>query len=100
MSTFAQRLRWCLKHGDMTVADLKHFFDRPYATVRMWVYDARRTPRGPAGNRAEQLLRSLEKKIKRGLVIPAEISSRERPAYLKKIRHDSSAGLSASHSAG
>ena len=99
MAEFTKRLRWCLKHGNMTVADLKHWFDRPYATVRMWVFDAR-TPRGPSGKSADLLLRQLEARIRKGLTIPSTLSSHERPAYVRKLRHGHSAGVPAPHTAG
>ena len=98
MADFAKRLRWCLKNGNMTVADLKHWFDRPYATVRTWVFEARE-PRGPSGNHAHTLLAVLERKIKRGLVIPATLSSNDRPDHIRKLRHDASATLPGARSA-
>jgi hypothetical protein len=95
MSEFAKRLRWCIKHGDLTVADLQHWFDRPYATVRTWVFDAR-VPRGPAGRQAFQRLRPLELKIRRGFSVPVDLSNDERPVFIRKLR-DESLGLSQTH---
>jgi len=99
MSSFQARLRWCLKHGRMTVADLQHWFDRPYPTVRMWVMEPRE-PRGPSGSDADKLLLQLEKKIKAGLVIPSSLSLQDRPTYMKRLRNGQRPGVPAAHSAG
>src|SRR3954469_8550036 len=97
MSIFAKRLNWCIKEGNLTVADLQHWFDRPYATVRTWVFDAR-VPRGPSGRAAFNALKVLETKIRRGLVVPSALSNDARPAYIRKLRHDAF-GLSDTRSA-
>lgn len=86
MAEFSRRLVRCMRQGRMTVADLSHWFSRPYPTVRTWVYD-RRQPEGPAGDEAERLLRRLERRVRDGLVIPVTLSKRQRPAYVKKLRH-------------
>lgn len=99
MSEFQKRLHWCLKHGNMTVADLKHWFDRPYPTVRMWVVEPR-APRGPSGTDANKLLLQLEKKIRGGLVIPSGLSLQDRPTYVKRLRNGQRSGVPAAHSAG
>lgn len=97
---FCDRLIACQKTGDMTVADLQHWFERPYATVRTWV-EHRRTPRGPSGREAERLLHLLEKAIaeRRYFPVPALLSSIERPSYLKKVRHEQSTPIPASGAA-
>lgn len=75
----------------MTVADLKHFFERPYPTVRLWIKEGR-LPRGPAGIAAAQLLKRLVSAVQTGFVVPTELSSRARPTYMKKLRHDCQRG--------
>ena len=102
MTDFTKRLRWCIKHGDMTVADLHHWFERPRSTVRTWVLHAR-IPGGPAAAKACLLLDLLEGRIKkrRGFPIPADLSWFDRPDYVKKLRHDTAgARLSTPHSTG
>lgn len=32
-----KRLEWCMRHGNMTVADLARWFGRPDPTVRGWI---------------------------------------------------------------
>jgi len=88
MTDFTKRLRRAMKDGDMTVADIHHWFERPRATVRTWVWDAR-TPQGPAGERAHLLLRHLEAKIasRSGFPIPQTLSAHERPNYVKRLRN-------------
>lgn len=73
----------------MTVADLHHWFGRPYATVKAWVNDDR-APRGPQGREAERLLTLLEAMIAEGrwFPVPITLSSYERPVYLQTVRHD------------
>ena len=102
MPDFTKRIRWCIKNGDMTVADLHHWFGRPRSTVRTWVLDAH-TPQGPAGNKAHLLLTLLERRIekKKGFPIPVDISAHARPDYVRKLRHAATgARVPAAHSAG
>ena len=40
MATFAQRLQRAQKGGNLTVADLARWFDRPYPTMRCWINGA------------------------------------------------------------
>ena len=100
MSDFCKRLLRAMKAGDMTVADVHHWFGRPRATVRTWVIDAR-TPQGPAGKRAYLLLDLLERRIKKraGFPIPVDMSAKLRPSYVKKLRHANSDRVSSAHSA-
>ena len=96
---FHRRLLRCMRDGDLTVADLHHWFDRPRATVRTWVVDAR-IPRGPSGRRADLLLQALEKKIRKGLVVPDQLSKDARPQFIRKLRHAAGPGLSRAYSTG
>ena len=86
--TFQGRLKRCLKAGNLTVADLARWFNRPDPTVRGWVLDGRQ-PAGPAKDR-DDLLRSLawlERRIavSNGFPVP-RMSQRERKAYLERMR--------------
>lgn len=61
MSTFQQRLRRCVERGNLTVADLCRWFDRPYATVRCWLVAGREPSGGPVTvRRAREKLVALE----------------------------------------
>ena len=59
--TFQERLRRCVERGNLTVADLARWFDRPYPTVRSWFKDGWEPGDGPATRlRMEDLLTRLE----------------------------------------
>ncbi len=100
MKSFTDRLAWCMRHGDVTVADLHHWFGRPRATVRTWAIDAR-VPQGPSGKKAHLLLALLESRIRAraGFPIPVDLSVATRPNYVKKLRHGNSVRVSASPTA-
>jgi hypothetical protein len=87
MDAFATRLAKVMRVGDLTIADLHHWFNRPRYTVRMWVL-LEREPRGPAGRLAHHALDRLEKEVmaRRGFPVPANLSSLERPAYIRQVR--------------
>ncbi len=95
MRSFSQRLAVCLEKGRMTKADLRRWFERPYATVETWLDDGRE-PRSPRGDEARRRLSLLERGIaeRRGFPIPLELSSTERPRYIEKLYHDISAAVS------
>lgn len=95
MKNFSQRLTICLRKGDMTVADLRQWFDRPYTTVERWVKDGRE-PRGPSGDEARRRLYILEGAIarKQGFPVPSSLSSLDRPHHIEKLYHANSAGVS------
>lgn len=80
----------------MTVSDLARWLDRPFSTVRVWT-TVGREPRGPAGRRADLLLAELEKKIRKGLVIPADLNDRERINYVEGLRDDCRKKLFGAH---
>lgn len=88
--TFSQRIERAIASGDLIVADLHHWFERPYPTVRLWRFGGTRKPPGPRGALAEARLKLLETAIvrKQGFPVPATLSSTDRPAYIKKVRHD------------
>ncbi len=96
---FHRRLLRCMRDGDLTCADLHHWFDRPRPTVRTWVVDAR-IPRGPSGRRADLLLQLLEKKVRAGLVVPSHLSKDARPQFIRKLRHAAGTSLPRAYSAG
>ena len=49
--TFQQRLQRCRERGNLTVADLARWFDRPYATVRSWLTEGWEPGDGPVTRR-------------------------------------------------
>ena len=59
MTTFRKRLLACARKGRLNTADLQHWFDRPYATVRYWLHGNEdfRPGAGPKNNRTEALKR-------------------------------------------
>lgn len=84
---FAHRLKWCMSRGDLTTADLHHWFERPRPTVRLWVKSGAE-PRGPSGDDARTRLDLLERAVtkKQGLPPPRTLSALERPAYIRQVR--------------
>jgi hypothetical protein len=48
MKSFQSRVNKIIKDGDLTVADLRDWFKRPYATVWRWTHSGW-VPRGPDG---------------------------------------------------
>lgn len=88
MSTFSQRLNWCLQRGELTISDLAIWFDRPRSTVNTWVQG--RTPKGPAGRLAETWLKTLQDWIrnKAGLPVPLELTQSRRVQYIQGLRDD------------
>ena len=94
MKSFSQRLARCAERGQLTKADLRRWFKRPYSTVETWLDDDRE-PRGPAGNEARHRLVLLEKGIaeRRGFPVPVELSATERPRHIEKLYHDISAAI-------
>ena len=86
--TFQQRLRACERGGNLTVADLARWFDRPYPTVRTWVQNGIEPGGGPIDKEhAESMLGLLETLIKQGRWFPiSRMSPRERIEHLAEIR--------------
>lgn len=97
MKPFASRLKCCLSGGNLTVADLSRWFDRPHPTVRGWIsngFDPRGGPHDVALVHA--LLDALELMIRkrRGLPIAKGISRAARIAHIERLRRDSNRRLS------
>ena len=88
---FSKRLAICLRKGQMAQGDLRWWFARSYSTTASWLKDDRE-PRGPAGDEARRRLVLLEKLIsaKRGLPVPVDLSSTDRPRYIENLYHASS----------
>jgi hypothetical protein len=87
LEPFTRELRACRDKADMTISDLAIWFDRPWATVKTWVNDAR-TPAGPAARDARIMLDLLKVAIRHspGLPVPARMSWRDRTAHVRGIR--------------
>ena len=86
--SFKARLLACQRGGNLTVADLARWFDRPYQTVRSWVEQGTEPGGGPIDREhATQLLGLLETLIekKKGFPIP-RLSQKERASHLLGIR--------------
>lgn len=94
MSVTAQ-LEWCLKHGQLTVADLAHWFSRPHMTVKSWLVDGRE-PRGPQGVEALRRLALLREAIRQRQFFPVDagLSQHARPEYITKAYGQLSRGIS------
>jgi hypothetical protein len=89
-SNFRKRLDRCLHDGAMTVSDLARWFERPYGTVRKWLYEGT-DPWGPAGLEAFRRLDALEAAIRdrKHFPIPVKLSApKDRIAYMQKVLHD------------
>lgn len=87
-ATFQSRCEKAMKVGDLTVADLKAWFGRPYTTVWRWV-NSGWEPRGPDGRKALANLERLEKAVGDPALfpIPDHVSSRLREAYVRNAYH-------------
>lgn len=83
---FPRRLETARNKGELSTADLQHWFGRPYPTVRSWVFD-KREPRGFDGVRAAVLLDLLELCITHGKLKDLRgVSSHERPRLIRELR--------------
>ncbi len=105
--TFQSRLHAAGQRGDMSTADLAHWFDRPYATVRYWLYGDSRAkpkgdfePRGAQGRLALRRLHRLEWAVAHDerFPIPADLGDRARHAYVKATYHAVDSYFSTSNS--
>lgn len=88
MKTWQQRLAAVQQGGNLTVADLARWFDRPHATVREWVKNGVEPGGGPNDiEHAEALLGLLETMIRKrkGFPVP-RLSPRERVAHVTRVR--------------
>lgn len=88
MSSFQERLKRCMKGGNLTVADLARWFGRPHPTMRSWVEDGVEPGGGPLDAAlARATLDKLEKLIARNSKFPVpRLSPQKRIAYLKELR--------------
>ena len=87
MATFAQRLQQAQKGGNLTVADLARWFDRPYPTMRCWINGAE--PGGGPIDRKEVMasLGFLETRIKERRGLPLErMPPKERVRRIMEMR--------------
>lgn len=84
---FSAELKHVMQEGDLTIADLHHWFNRPRPTVRTWV-KLDHAPRGPAGALAWERLRLLQHAVRYGVLpVSRELSSHERPRYIVQVRN-------------
>lgn len=85
--TFQQRLGRLLKQGNLTVADLARWFEKPHATVRGWVRGGNLGLPPMDAAYVEAQLGLLEQRLKkrRGLPVP-RMSARARSTYMKDLR--------------
>lgn len=86
--SWRDRLLLVQRDGNLTVADLARWFDRPSATLHHWIKHDRQPGGGPIDREhAHQLMKLLETLIakKWGLPVPP-LHQRERIAYLKQLR--------------
>lgn len=86
---FNIRLRTVIKKGNLRVADLARWFERPHATVSEWVKNARQPTAAPHDLEfIESSLAALENLIaqKRGFPVP-RMSPKQRVAHLDSIKH-------------
>lgn len=84
-ATFHERLIACMDKGNLRLADLSHWFGKPYHTVWFWVYK-HRMPRSLKGQRKLMMdrLANLEKVIP--FKFPDGLNQFERPKYIEKTR--------------
>lgn len=89
MNDFHPCLKKCVASADLTVADLRYWFARPYPTCWRWLHSGY-DPRGSSGKLAKARLLLLEHAIASqiGFPIPAELSARERPYHIMKTRYE------------
>jgi hypothetical protein len=77
-----------MKSGNLTVADLARWFERPDPTMRSWVEQGVEPGGGPIDAAlARATLDKLEKLIARNSKFPVpRLSPRKRIAYLRELR--------------
>jgi len=84
--SFADRLNRLLARGNLSIADLARWLDRPHATVSVWVH-GRGAPAGTASDRkhVERELARLEALFGRGLPVPY-LPRDERLAHIERLK--------------
>ena len=91
MTDFSARLSACLEQGNLTVADLSRWFDRPHPTVRGWITNGFSPRGGPHDvEHTHTLLKALEILInkRRGLPLKRGISRAARITQIEGLRCD------------
>lgn len=86
--TIQRRLQACMKRGNLRVADLARWFDRPHPTVRGWALKDIRPGGGPHDAKMVEFdLNRLERLIKGkyGFPIP-RLSPRARKQHILDIK--------------
>jgi hypothetical protein len=89
-ATFSERLQLVLKNGNLTVADLSRFFNRPHPTVNGWVKRGLNPGGGPSDvENAYEMLERLESYMQRSkkLPVPLNMHPSRRIRYIKKLRN-------------
>lgn len=84
--TFQDRLEWVREVGNLRVADLARWFDRPYSTVNSWKMGHK--PMGPPGDVREVFatLVQIEEAIRQKQIPLPVMPSSRRLMFLKKIK--------------
>jgi hypothetical protein len=87
--SFQTRLRFCMDRGNLTIADLARWLERPHATVSTWIQEGRE-PRGPDATIRwlDAQLGRLESAIRdtTGFPVPHNLSDTARTIYIKRIK--------------
>lgn len=86
--TFQERLQAVMQGGNLTIADLARWFDRPHPTVGFWVRDGKEPGGGPldaAMVQARLVKLELLVKKKKGLPLP-RLSPKSRMAHMEAIK--------------
>jgi hypothetical protein len=84
---FAKRLQRAMRGGNLTVADLARWLDRPHATVRCWTLGTEPSGAPLDVEHAHQMLALLERMIARKIVFPLpRMSTVERARKLAEVR--------------
>jgi hypothetical protein len=82
----ADRLNRLLARGNLSIADLARWLDRPHATVSVWVH-GRGSPAGTKKDReqVEREIKRMEGLMGKGLPVPF-LPRDERLAYIAKLK--------------
>jgi hypothetical protein len=82
----ADRLNRLLARGNLSIADLARWLDRPHATVSVWVH-GRGSPAGTKQDRerVEREIKRMEGLMGKGLPVPF-LPRDERLAYIAKLK--------------
>ena len=91
MTKLSARLEFCLQYGNLTVADLSRWFDRPHPTVRGWVANQFKPRGGPHDvMHVYKMLEGLERLIRERQKLPLQrgISRTARIRQIERLRRD------------